>query len=87
MRLVRPGGLLLSCCCSGLLQEGDFLQLLFSAAQQAGRLLTPATEEKRERHAPRHMQLLARSGTAADHPVSASVPESAYLKAVWMRLG
>jgi 23S rRNA (cytosine1962-C5)-methyltransferase len=86
MRLVKPGGLLLSCCCSGLLQEEDFLQLLFSAAQQAGRLITPATEEKRERHAPRHMQLLARSGAAADHPVSAAVPESAYLKAAWMRL-
>ena len=24
---------------------------------------------------------------AADHPVVASVPESEYLKAVWMRLG
>ena len=33
------------------------------------------------------MQILARSGAAADHPVAATVPETEYLKAVWMRVG
>jgi 23S rRNA G2069 N7-methylase RlmK/C1962 C5-methylase RlmI len=33
------------------------------------------------------MQILARTGAAPDHPVAAGVPESDYLKAVWMRLG
>ena len=28
----------------------------------------------------------ARTGAACDHPVASSVPESEYLKAVWMRL-
>ena len=87
MRLVRPGGLMLSCCCSGLLKEPDFLSLLCSAAYQAGPLVSPATAEASERHAPRPMQILARTGAAADHPVASSVPESEYLKAVWMRLG
>ncbi|MGA2030654.1 MAG: class I SAM-dependent rRNA methyltransferase [Thermoguttaceae bacterium] len=87
MRLVRPGGLMLSCCCSGLLQEADFLRLLCSAAWQAGPLLSAATDDCRERHAARPMQILARTGAAADHPIAASVPESEYLKAVWMRLG
>ena len=86
MRLVKPGGLFLSCCCSGLLKEADFLGLLRSSAYQAGELLAAATEETSERHAARSMQILARTGAAADHPVSASVPETEYLKAVWMRL-
>ena len=34
---------------------------------------------------PRPMQILARTGAAADHPVASGVPESEYLKAVWMR--
>jgi len=87
MRLVRPGGVLLSCCCSGLLQEADFVRLLCSASYQAGRITEAATAERSERHASRPMQILARTGAAADHPVAAGVPESEYLKAVWMRLG
>jgi 23S rRNA (cytosine1962-C5)-methyltransferase len=87
MRLVRPGGVLLSCCCSGLLQEADFLRLLCSASYQAGPVTEAATAERTERHASRPMQILARTGAAADHPVAAGVPESEYLKAVWMRLG
>lgn len=87
MRLVRPGGVFLSCCCSGLLQETDFVRLLCSASYQAGPVIEPATAERSERHAARPMQILARTGAAADHPVAAGIPESEYLKAVWMRLG
>ncbi len=87
MRLVKPGGLFLSCCCSGLLKESDFMHLLKQSAYQAGEVVTAATEETSERHAARSMQIIARSGAAADHPVSASVPETEYLKAVWMRVG
>jgi 23S rRNA (cytosine1962-C5)-methyltransferase len=86
MRLVKPGGLMLSCCCSGLLKEDAFVGLLRSAAYQAGELIAPATEDSRERHAARSLQVLARTGAAADHPVAGSVPETEYLKAVWMRL-
>jgi 23S rRNA (cytosine1962-C5)-methyltransferase len=32
------------------------------------------------------MQVLAKSGAAADHPIDSSCPETEYLKAVWMRL-
>ena len=87
MRLVKPGGLMLSCCCSGLLKEADFVQLLRQSAYQSGELISAATEDSSEKHAARPMQILARSGAAADHPVSSSVPETEYLKAVWMRLG
>lgn len=87
MRLVRPGGLLLSCSCAGLLQEEDFLRLLCAASYQAGPVIEQATAERSERHASRPMQILARTGASPDHPVAAGVPESEYLKAVWMRLG
>jgi 23S rRNA (cytosine1962-C5)-methyltransferase len=87
MRVVAPGGLLLSCCCSGLLKEDGFLRLLRAAAGQAGPLVAPAVGNTAERHAPRPLQILARTGAAADHPIAPAVPETEYLKAVWLRLG
>jgi 23S rRNA (cytosine1962-C5)-methyltransferase len=87
MRLVRPGGLLLSCTCSGLLQESDFLRLLHSASYQAGAVLEEGTGQRPQRHAARPMQVLARTGAAADHPFAAGAAESEYLKAAWVRLG
>lgn len=85
MQLVKPGGLLLACSCAGLLDEAEFVRLLVTASRQVGAALPPDAEG-RIRHAPRAMQILAKTGAAADHPVSAAVPETAYLKAVWMRL-
>jgi 23S rRNA (cytosine1962-C5)-methyltransferase len=71
MKQVEPGGLLVTCSCSGLLSAPDFLALLRAAARTAGR---PA-------------QLLRLSGAAADHPVALDAPEGAYLKVAWLRLG
>lgn len=87
MQLVKPDGLLLSCTCSGLLQEPDFLRLLYSASRQAGEPIGPADDNGFQRRGPRDMQILFRTGAAPDHPVSANYPESDYLKAAWMRLG
>jgi 23S rRNA (cytosine1962-C5)-methyltransferase len=70
MKLVEPGGLLLSCSCSGLLDAPEFLALLRAAARNAGR----------------HVQLLSLAGAAADHPVALDAPEGAYLKAAWLRV-
>jgi 23S rRNA (cytosine1962-C5)-methyltransferase len=70
MRLVEPGGLLLTCSCSGLLAPDEFLILLRAAARQAGR----------------SAQVLARTGAAGDHPVGLDALEGAYLKAVWLRM-
>ena len=71
MSLVEPGGLLLTCSCSGLLAAPDFQALLRAAARKAGR----------------SVQLLAMTGAAADHPVALDAPEGAYLKAAWLRVG
>jgi 23S rRNA (cytosine1962-C5)-methyltransferase len=71
MGLVEPGGLLLTCSCSGLLSPPDFQALLRASAMKACR----------------GVQLLAMTGAAADHPVALDAPEGAYLKAAWLRVG
>ena len=71
MGVVEPGGLLLTCSCSGLLPTEEFLTLLRAAARKAGRTA----------------QILAVTGASPDHPVSLDALEGAYLKAVWLRLG
>jgi len=71
MSLVDPGGLLLTCSCSGLLSADEFLHLLRAAARKAGR----------------SVQVLAVTGASSDHPVGLDALEGAYLKAVWLRMG
>jgi 23S rRNA (cytosine1962-C5)-methyltransferase len=87
MQLVRPGGLLLSCTCAGLLPEAEFRKLLYAAARQAGDPLPGQAGEELPRRGPRPMQVLARSGAAADHPIASNCPETEYLNAAWLRLG
>lgn len=87
MRLVKPGGMLLSCTCAGLLPEAEFSKLLSSAARQGGAEISPATETKAARHAARPMQIIAKTGAAPCHPVGGDAPETEYLSAAWMILG
>jgi len=68
--VVAPGGLLLTCSCSGLVDPLTFVNTLSRAARFAGR----------------DMQIFRQTTAAADHPVMADAPESAYLKAVWARV-
>jgi 23S rRNA (cytosine1962-C5)-methyltransferase len=86
IQLVRPGGLLLSCSCSGLLESDEFLRLLRAAARQAVRPETAAVESNRSVSSGRNIQILAQSGAAPDHPIAPNCPESEYLKAVWLRV-
>lgn len=64
--VVAPGGLFLSCSCTGLVDEPTFLDTLRRAAFAAGRELT----------------VLHVGGAGPDHPFQLHVPESRYLKAV-----
>jgi 23S rRNA (cytosine1962-C5)-methyltransferase len=68
--LLEPGGILVTCSCSGSVSREDFLQMLAGVSQRAGRAL----------------QLLEIRGAAADHPVSASCLEGEYLKCVIARV-
>jgi 23S rRNA (cytosine1962-C5)-methyltransferase len=71
MTVLRPGGLLLTCSCSGMLARDDFYGIVRAAAN---RLRRP-------------MQIVDETGAAPDHPVMANCPESAYLKTLWVRIG
>lgn len=86
MRVVAPGGLLVSCTCAGLLGSMSFRELLAAAARQAGREIVPATESRSARPAPRTVQMLARTGAGPDHPVALDCPQSEYLQVYWLRL-
>lgn len=67
---VKPGGIFLSCSCTGLVSEEQFLDMLRRAAFYANRTL----------------QVVKVSGAGADHPWQAHVPESRYLKAAFCRV-
>src|SRR5205085_2163456 len=70
LQAVAPGGLFLTCSCTGLVSEEVFLDTLRRAAYQAGRTL----------------QVLRVAGAAPDHPFLLHVPEGRYLKAVFCRV-
>ena len=66
LKMLRPGGLLVTCSCSYHVGQADFLDMLASAAVDAHRTL----------------RLIEVRGQAKDHPVLQSVPETSYLKCV-----
>src|SRR5436853_1170312 len=70
LQAVAPGGIFLTCSCTGLVSEEMFLETLRRAAWQAGRTV----------------QIFKIAGAAADHPYLAHVPEGRYLKAVFCRV-
>jgi 23S rRNA (cytosine1962-C5)-methyltransferase len=70
LQVVGLGGILLTCSCTGLIREEEFLETLRRAAWQAGRTV----------------QVLRVAGAAADHPFLIHAPESRYLKAVFCRV-
>ena len=67
---VKPGGMFLSCSCTGLVSEEQFLDMLRRAAFYANRTL----------------QVIKVSGAGPDHPWQAHVQESRYLKAAFCRV-
>ncbi len=81
MQLVKPGGMMLTCSCAGLLPAQEFTRLVRAAARSA---FLPT--DYNPNPVPRQMQILTHSGAAMCHPVSANCPETEYLKAMWLRL-
>jgi 23S rRNA (cytosine1962-C5)-methyltransferase len=66
LKMLRPGGVLVTCSCSYHVGQADFLEMLAEAAQDAHRTLRIAEVR----------------GQAKDHPVLLNVPETSYLKCV-----
>lgn len=63
-RLIKPGRFVVSCSCSGLLEEVDFKEALRKSIQRSGW----------------QARNLTRGGHAADHPTLVQFPEGFYLK-------
>ncbi len=70
MQVVKPGGILLTCSCTGLASESEFLNSIRIAAWQSQRTA----------------QILKITGAGPDHPWASHVAEGRYLKAVWARI-
>jgi 23S rRNA (cytosine1962-C5)-methyltransferase len=64
--LLPPGGILVTCSCSGRVSRSDFLNMLMDVGRRRRRDLV----------------ILENRGPAPDHPVAISCPESNYLKCV-----
>lgn len=69
LRLLRPGGMLLACSCSALLDRQAFAGTLAAAAAEARRII----------------QVLQVAGAAPDHPVALACPEMEHLQAWFCR--
>jgi len=71
MQVLRPGGILLTCSCSGVVGMDDLLGVLSLSAQRFQR----------------PVQLLETYTHGVDHPINLAMPETAYLKAVFCCVG
>lgn len=70
LQAVAPGGIFLTCSCTGLVSEEMYLETLRRSAWQSGRSL----------------QVIKVAGAGADHPFLVHVPEGRYLKAIFCRV-
>jgi len=64
LKMLRPGGILVTCSCSYHVNQASFLEMLSSAALDARR----------------NLRLIEVRGQSKDHPVLLNVPETSYLK-------
>jgi 23S rRNA (cytosine1962-C5)-methyltransferase len=64
LKMLKPGGVLVTCTCSSAVSEEGFLSMLTEAAQDAHR----------------SVRLVEKHTQAKDHPILLGVPETYYLK-------
>jgi 23S rRNA (cytosine1962-C5)-methyltransferase len=64
MKMLRPGGILVTCSCSFHVSPHDFLKVVADAAQDAHKSL----------------RVIENRGAAKDHPILLNVPETSYLQ-------
>ncbi len=70
LKLLNPGGILVTCSCSYHVNENLFLQMLAEAAHDAHR----------------QIQVVEKRTQGRDHPILLTVPETYYLKCVILRV-
>ena len=70
LRLLSPGGVLVTCSCSHHVSEAMLLEIVAEASLDAGRTL----------------RVLERRTQAQDHPILLTVPETLYLKCLILQV-
>jgi 23S rRNA (cytosine1962-C5)-methyltransferase len=70
MQVLAPGGILVSCSCSGPVGLDDLLGVIGLSAQRLGRTV----------------QVLESYGHSFDHPINLAMPETGYLKVIFCRV-
>jgi 23S rRNA (cytosine1962-C5)-methyltransferase len=68
LKMIRPGGILVTCSCSYHVSEADLLEVVASAALDSHRIL----------------RVLENRGQSKDHPRVLGIPETGYLKCLTM---
>lgn len=71
IKMLQPGGTLVTCSCSHHVPLAEFSEVVAAAASDAGR----------------RVQLLETRGAAPDHPAVVTLPETSYLKCLICRVG
>ena len=66
LKMLRPGGILVTCCCSYHVSPAQYLEVVGDSARDVHR----------------NLRIMENRGQAADHPILLSVPETEYLKCV-----
>ena len=66
LKMLRPGGTLVSCCCSYHVSPAQYLDVLRISAQDVHR----------------NLRIVENRGQAKDHPILLNVPETEYLKCI-----
>ena len=70
LKMLQPGGILVTCSCSFHVGEADLLQVIAEAALDAGKTL----------------RVLERRSQSQDHPILLTVPETHYLKCIILQV-
>jgi 23S rRNA (cytosine1962-C5)-methyltransferase len=70
LKILNPGGFLLTCSCSHHVSEADLLEVIAGAALDAHRTVT----------------VVERRTQSRDHPILLTVPETHYLKCLILRV-
>lgn len=70
LKLVKSGGIFVSCSCSGLLSMNEFVSVIKKASSISKKIVS----------------VFKKSGAASDHPFMINYPEGEYLKVIWMHV-
>jgi 23S rRNA (cytosine1962-C5)-methyltransferase len=64
LKMLRPGGILITCCCSYHVSPAQYLEVVGDSARDVHR----------------NLRIVEKRGQATDHPILLTVPETEYLK-------